>query len=137
MFLRTAAALSLAASAAAYQPSQRQSVGLWPLPRSVANGIVGPDGARSGTKVWVDSEDFAFQFQSKETPTLTAAAARYTKLIFLHGAPPLCLCLSVSVSLSLRFSASLPLCLSASVSLYLGLSVARSLVSAVTPALAS
>ena len=119
MFLRTAAALSLAASAAAYQPSQRQSVGLWPLPRSVANGIVGPDGARSGTTVWVDSEDFAFQFQSKETPTLTAAAARYTKLIFLHGAPPLCLCLSVSVSLPL------------------GRSVARSLVSAATPALAS
>ena len=91
--LRLACALALALGAAAaegpgYKPSQRESVALWPLPHSVSNGIVGPDGNTGGTKVWVDSAGFKFSFASKETPSLTAAAKRYTSLIFLHGEPP-------------------------------------------------
>ena len=67
--------VSSAAAALSYVPSQRQSVGLWPLPAKFSNG---------SATLTVDAASFAFKLQ-KPTPTLTAIAKRYEGLIFLHG----------------------------------------------------
>eukprot|EP00038_Savillea_parva_P010581 m.191273 g.191273 ORF g.191273 m.191273 type:complete len:644 (+) comp18295_c0_seq1:40-1971(+) len=62
---------------AAYKPSQRQSVGLWPLPRSVRSG---------STMLSLDPATFEFQIDSRTaTPTLQDIATRYKKIIFIHS----------------------------------------------------
>ena len=51
-------------------PSQRQSVGLWPLPHNTSSGFL--------TVALIPS--FSIVIASGKTPTLTAAVKRYTKV---------------------------------------------------------
>jgi hexosaminidase len=58
-------------------PSQRQSVGLWPLPRNMTNSF----------KTVSLASNFALSIVNGSTPTLEAVAKRYNQLILLHGPP--------------------------------------------------
>ena len=61
-------------------PSQRQTVGLWPLPRNFSSGDV------SAPRAWL-APDFIIVVARGQTPSLRAIVGRYTRLILLHGLP--------------------------------------------------
>ena len=58
-------------------PSQRQSVGLWPLPRNFTNGDIAVSLAA----------DFAITIAEGSTPTLKTTVSRYNRLVLIHGPP--------------------------------------------------